>query len=109
VAPGKILRSSTSISCATRGTWINWCVSIPTCWRRSPTPYEVSFGHVAGTAPRGTTLYLGNALAGRLLKSLLDLGVELRAGTAVRRLLSEGGRVTGVEVEWDGERLQLRA
>ncbi|MFO1269362.1 MAG: FAD-dependent oxidoreductase, partial [Rubrivivax sp.] len=53
-------------------------------------------------APRGTTLHLGNALVGWLLKSALDLGVEVRVNTAVRRLVTEGGRVTGVEVEQRG-------
>lgn len=56
-------------------------------------------------APRGTTLYLGNALAGRLLKSALDLGVDLRVGVSATRLLREGDRVTGVEFEGGG-RLQ---
>jgi len=50
-------------------------------------------------APRGTTLYLGNALAGRLLKSALDLGVTVRTGQTVDRLLTTAdGRVIGVEV-----------
>ncbi|TAK40854.1 MAG: FAD-dependent oxidoreductase [Betaproteobacteria bacterium] len=50
-------------------------------------------------APRGTRLVLGNALVARLLKSALDLGVELRFGVAAKRLLMESGRVTGVETE----------
>jgi succinate dehydrogenase/fumarate reductase flavoprotein subunit len=60
-------------------------------------------------APRGTTLHLGNALAGRLLKSALDLGVELRPGTAVLQLLTEGGRVVGAEIERSGQRERVRA
>ena len=60
-------------------------------------------------APRGTTLHLGNALAGWLLESALDLGVELRTATAVTRLLREAGRVNGVEIEAGGRRQQLRA
>jgi len=60
-------------------------------------------------APRGTTLYLGNALAGRLLKSVLDLGVELRTGTSVLGLLSENGRVTGAELESSGRRQKVAA
>jgi hypothetical protein len=39
-------------------------------------------------APRGTTLHLGNALAGRLLKSALDLGVDVRLHTAVPQLVT---------------------
>jgi len=42
---------------------------------------------------------LGNALAGRLLKSLLALGVAIRRNTSVRRLVVRDGRVTGVEVD----------
>jgi succinate dehydrogenase/fumarate reductase flavoprotein subunit len=47
---------------------------------------------------RGTHLVLGNALAARLLKSLLDRKVPILTDTAILRLLEEGGRVCGVEV-----------
>lgn len=54
-------------------------------------------------APRGTTLVLGNALAARLLRSLQQLGVDWRTGTAVQRLLqADDGRVTGVELRCGG-------
>ncbi len=53
-------------------------------------------------SPRGTTLHLGNALAGRLLKSVLDLGVDLRLDSPVRQLLQEDSRVVGVELERAG-------
>jgi len=50
-------------------------------------------------APRGTGLYLGNALAGRLMKSALDLGVRISTGRSVESLLSNAdGGVTGVIV-----------
>ena len=60
---------------------------------------------------RGTTLYLGNALAGRLYKSVLDLGVEVRVDTSVVRLLSTSDRcsVTGVEVRDNGQLRQVVA
>ncbi|MES2031521.1 MAG: FAD-dependent oxidoreductase [Pseudomonadota bacterium] len=49
-------------------------------------------------ARRGTTLYLGNALVGRLLKSALDLGVIIRTCTTVRRLeVDASGRITTLE------------
>jgi succinate dehydrogenase/fumarate reductase flavoprotein subunit len=48
-------------------------------------------------SPRGTTLYLGNALAARLYRSVLDLGVEIRLGVCVDRLTLEGGQLVGVE------------
>ena len=38
---------------------------------------------------RGTTLYLGNALVARLLKSALDLGVTLRTGATVDTLTAD--------------------
>jgi succinate dehydrogenase/fumarate reductase flavoprotein subunit len=50
------------------------------------------------TAPRGATLYLGNALAGRLLKSCLDLGVEIRRNVIVTGLHRQAGRVAGLRV-----------
>ena len=53
------------------------------------------------THPRGTTLYLGNALAGRLYKSVLALGVTVKLETSVIELLTtpDRGRVTGVRVD----------
>ena len=52
---------------------------------------------------RGSRLVLGNALAGRLLKSLLDLGVEIRTDCAVEEVLTEGERATGLRVTEGGE------
>ena len=75
--------------------------------------------HVAGllsryalqrlSARRGTSLYLGNALAGRLLHSTLQLGVCLRTGIAVERLSNEDGRICGVEVSIQGVMKLIRA
>ena len=49
-------------------------------------------------APRGTTLYLGNALVARLFRCALDLGVNIRTATSAERLLTNThGRVSGVE------------
>ncbi len=48
------------------------------------------------TAPRGTSLYLGNALAGRLLLAVTELGVELRLGTRIAALRRDGRRVSGL-------------
>jgi succinate dehydrogenase/fumarate reductase flavoprotein subunit len=47
---------------------------------------------------RGSTLVLGNALAGRLVKSLKDHSVAVALETDVTRLLMENGRVGGVEI-----------
>ncbi|NNM75282.1 FAD-dependent oxidoreductase [Enterovirga sp. DB1703] len=62
-------------------------------------------------ARRGTTLYLGNALAGRLLQSALDLGVSVRTGVSAERLLTDAaGRVSGVEMEdREGRRTMITA
>jgi hypothetical protein len=50
-------------------------------------------------AHRGTTLYLGNALAAQLLKSAFDLGVTIRTGRAVQRLITNtSGRVVGADI-----------
>ena len=51
---------------------------------------------------RGSRLVLGNALAGRLLKSLLDLGVEVRTDCAVEKVLVEDGRAAGLNVREGG-------
>ncbi|MFG1222940.1 FAD-dependent oxidoreductase [Xanthobacter wiegelii] len=49
-------------------------------------------------ARRGTTLYLGNALVARLLKSVIDLGVTLRTGMTVEALQAGGnGRIAVLE------------
>jgi succinate dehydrogenase/fumarate reductase flavoprotein subunit len=57
---------------------------------------------------RGVRLTNGNALAGRLLKSALDAGVELWSGAPVRALTRDGNAVTGAVVERDGQPLHVR-
>jgi len=47
-------------------------------------------------ADRGTSLYLGNALAARLLHSLLRQNVELALDTEVAGLINDSGKVAGV-------------
>jgi len=47
---------------------------------------------------RGTRLLMGNALAARLLNSADALGITIVTGSAVKRLLEEDGRITGVEI-----------
>lgn len=46
---------------------------------------------------RGMTVRNGSALVARLMKSALDVGVDLRTSVAVTKLLSDPTRVTGVE------------
>lgn len=58
---------------------------------------------------RGTRLVLGNALAGRLYKSLLDLRVTLWRNAAARELLVEHGQVIGALVEHAGQTVRVIA
>ena len=62
-------------------------------------------------ARRGTTLYLGNALVARLLRSALDLGVTIRTCTSVDALVADGqGRVSILEAsDASGRRSRIRA
>ena len=46
---------------------------------------------------RAVQVTSGNALAARLAKSALDLGIPILTGTPAQSLVSEGGRVVGVE------------
>jgi succinate dehydrogenase/fumarate reductase flavoprotein subunit len=76
-----------------------------------------SFVHVLGMVahlardrlsyPRGTRLTMGNALAGRLLRSALDAGVELWNSASMQRLVHEHGRICAVEVERDHETIRI--
>ncbi|HZZ49305.1 MAG TPA: FAD-dependent oxidoreductase [Pseudonocardia sp.] len=52
---------------------------------------------------------LGQALVGALLRGCLDRGIEPRTSTRALKLLVEGGRVRGVQVETDGETDELSA
>lgn len=55
---------------------------------------------------RGTSLYLGNALVARLLRSALDLGVTIRTGVGVESLeLGSDGRVSAISsIDRNGRR-----
>jgi len=56
---------------------------------------------------RGVRLTNGNALAGRLLRSALDAGVQLWDSAPVRELLKKNGAVRGAVVERNGAVLQV--
>jgi succinate dehydrogenase/fumarate reductase flavoprotein subunit len=58
---------------------------------------------------RGTRLVLGNALAGRLFRNLLDRRVPVWLATKTSRLLTEAGAVVGLLVERDGKPIRVRA
>ncbi len=58
---------------------------------------------------RGMQLRNGLALAGRLLRSATDLGVELRTSSPALRLLRDGGRVCGAVLGTPEGEVEVRA
>ena len=58
---------------------------------------------------RGTRLVLGNALAARLFKTVLDRRIDYWLGTALKQLELDGGRVVGAVVEGAGRMQRVRA
>ena len=56
---------------------------------------------------RGMTLTNGNALAGRLAKSALDLNIPLWLSSPVRELIVEDGAVRGAIVEREGRDVRV--
>jgi succinate dehydrogenase/fumarate reductase flavoprotein subunit len=58
---------------------------------------------------RGMTLTNGNALAGRLAKSALDLKIPLWLSAPVRELIVENGAVRGARVLREGRTVEVRA
>lgn len=58
---------------------------------------------------RGTQVTSGNALAARLVKSALDLGIPILTGTPARQLLREAGRVTGALASHGDGELRIEA
>lgn len=69
--------------------------SVPSALRAGRLLLEYFFQRLK--ARRGTSLYLGNALTARLLRSALDLGVTIRTGVGVENLeLAPDGRVSFV-------------
>lgn len=58
---------------------------------------------------RGTRLVLGNALAARLYKSVLDRRIPVWLEAPAERLLAEDGRVVGLAVKRAGREVAIRA
>ncbi|MDQ7963725.1 FAD-dependent oxidoreductase [Pseudomonas plecoglossicida] len=58
---------------------------------------------------RGTQVTSGNALAARLVRSALDLGIPILTGTPARQLLREGARVVGAVTEQAGSEQRIEA
>ncbi len=58
---------------------------------------------------RGTRLVLGNALAARLFKSVLDRSIDYWLEAPLQRLHVDEGRVSGVSLQRGGRALRVRA
>lgn len=58
---------------------------------------------------RGTRLTMGTALAGRLLRSAIDAGIDLYESSPVEGLITEGGKVTGVRANVNGSSTEISA
>ena len=58
---------------------------------------------------RGLMLTNGNALAGRLAKSAIDVGVSLWLSAPARELIVEDGQVSGARVERSGQQWKVLA
>ncbi|MEJ8823049.1 FAD-dependent oxidoreductase [Variovorax humicola] len=58
---------------------------------------------------RGTRLVLGNALAARLFKSVLDRGIDYWLESPLQKLIVEDGRVAGVLFQRGGKSVRVRA
>jgi len=58
---------------------------------------------------RGSRLTMGNALAGRLMRSALDAGIDLYESSPVESLLTTDGKVTGVRANVKGVSTEISA
>ncbi|WP_275627979.1 FAD-dependent oxidoreductase [Pseudomonas sp. 273] len=58
---------------------------------------------------RGIQVTSGNALAARLAKSALDLGIPIHTATPARQLLIDGGKVRGALASGPGGELRIEA
>src|SRR3546814_3327320 len=74
---------------------------------------KLTFLHVAWRMLRnklGARLVgMGPALYGRLFQLAVKRGVEFRSGVTIRSLVTDGGEVTGADVEWQGKALRISA
>jgi succinate dehydrogenase/fumarate reductase flavoprotein subunit len=71
-------------------------------------PWEIPQDLVVERMATGVVT-LGQALAGGLLKAVLDRGIPIMLDTRARKLLVDDGRVVGVRVEHEGQHVNLRA
>lgn len=68
-------------------------------------------GHLSDVARYGRAMRLtnGNALAGRLMRSAMDLNIPVWLSAPATALIAEGGAVTGAVVERDGVPVRIAA
>lgn len=64
---------------------------------------------IAGKLTGKQWVSAGAALQGRLLKAILDAGADVRTDSAVRELVYEDGRITGVVAEIEGQPRRIGA
>jgi 3-oxosteroid 1-dehydrogenase len=84
-------------------------VTEATEWGVFSKPSALPFGLLAKRFKQGLVCY-GGALAGGLLKALLDRGVEPMMGTAVEELIcDDDGRVVGVRAQQAGKEVLIGA
>lgn len=58
---------------------------------------------------RGIHVTSGNALAARLAKSAIEVGIPIHTSTPIKRLIVEQGRVRGAVIHQDGQEVQVFA
>ena len=83
-------------------------VAEATDWGVFSKPLKLPFKLLGERYAKGLVCY-GGALAGQLLKALLDRKIEPRLEHTARDLVIDEGRVTGVRVEHQGQELFVRA
>jgi succinate dehydrogenase/fumarate reductase flavoprotein subunit len=80
-----------------------------TSWREGMKLVLRYFGDRLRGYHRGTRLVLGNALAARLFKSVLDRGIDYWLKAPLQQLHVADGRVTGVTLQRGGRPVRVRA
>ncbi len=83
-------------------------VAEATDWGVFSKPLKLPFKLLGERYGKGYVCY-GGALAGRLLKALLDRKIEPMLEHAARELITEEGRLVGVRVEAAGKEIFIRA
>ncbi|MCX7283361.1 MAG: FAD-dependent oxidoreductase [Novosphingobium sp.] len=78
-------------------------------WKIKALFARIALRVIAGKLTGKQWVSAGASLQGRLLKAVLDAGAQVRTDSAVRELVVEGGKVTGVIAEIDGKARRIGA